>query len=212
MKGNQNQKLKKVYNGTENSHQTGLLDMPIELIDIILSNLDITKNMRLISQKFSNNLTICRHTFSTFTLWPRVDCYEALGLIAHNANLSPLVKTIRISNLPRLYQFNSLLDWADTHTDINLLDTSAQYLWTKYRTWVEAETHFWEDGVIPRLDLQLLENLQAVEMVGASHLQRETADGRMIHRREEDVSVYRAPFSCCMPLWVVKTFRGSPLL
>ena len=48
--------------------------------------------------------------------------------------------------------------------------------------------------MIPRLDLQLLENLQAVEMVEASHLQRESADGRMIHRRQEDVSVYGAPF------------------
>ena len=185
--------LDNVHNGTKNIQPTGLLGMPLELIDIILSNLHTTKNLRLISKKFSNNLTICRYVFSVFTLWPRVDCYKALDLIAHNPNLSPFVETIRVSNQPRLYRFGSLLEWADTRPDVNFSHPSTHDLWTKYRTWVEAETHFWEDGVIPRLNLRLLENLQTVEMAGTYQLQRETADGQMIHRREEDTkSSYHA--------------------
>lgn len=94
-----------------------------------------------------------------------------------------------MSNLPRLYRFGSLLEWADTRPDVNFSQPSTHDLWTKYRTWIEAETHFWEDGVIPRLTLRLLENLQAVEMAGTYQLQKETADGPMIHRREEDTQL-----------------------
>ena len=189
----QDKALSNIYNSTENIHPIGLLDMPPELLDIILSNIHVTKDMRLISKRFSNNLIIRHQAFSTFTLWPRVDCYQALDLIAHNPNLSPLVETIRVSNLPRLYRFRSLVDYADTCSDLDLSDPSAHSLWTTYRTWVEAETHFWEDGAIPRLNLQLLENLQAVEMAGAYHLQRETTEGKMIHRREEEThSSYHA--------------------
>ena len=178
--------LSNVDNSTAKIHTIGLLDMPTELLDIILSNIHVTKNLRLISKRFSNNLTICRHAFSTFTLWPRVDCYQSLDLIAHNPNLSPVVETIQVSNLPRLYRFRSLNYYADTRSDLNLSSPSSHSLWTKYRSWVEAETHFWEDGAIPRLNLQHLENLQAVEMAGAHHLQRETAEGQMIQRREEE--------------------------
>ena len=182
----QDEALNEAHSGIKDIKQIGLLDMPIELMDIILSNVQITKKMRLISKQFRENLTICRHAFTTFTLWPRVDCYEALDLIAHNPNLSTLVQRIQISNLPRLFRFTSVLKWAETRPDLNLMDPSTHDLWTKHCTWVEAENDFWEDGVIPRLDLRLLENLEAVEMVGLSHLLRETADGQILHRREEE--------------------------
>ena len=187
----------KVYSDIKNINRSGLLDMPVELIDIILSYLPITKNMRLISKSFSNNLTICRHIFTTFTLWPRVDCYKALDLIVHNLNLSSFVQKIRISNLPRLWQYESIKHWADSRLGEDLSDPSIHSLWMNHTNWVDAETHFWEDGVVPRLNLQLLENLQVVEMARAYHLKKETNDGRMIHRREEETQSSHNARSWC---------------
>ena len=182
---------KDVCNVIKATPPTGFPDMPMELIDAILRNTRITKKLRLISKTFSYNVTICRQVFSVITVWPRLDCYEVLDMIVHHPILSLCVQIIRVANLPRLKQLTCIEDWAEKQIYINssnLSDPRALRLWSKYNAWVDAETHFWEDGVIPRLDLQLLENLQAVEMAGAANLQRYSVGGNLfVTRREEGI-------------------------
>ena len=131
------------------------------------------------------------YLFETVVLYQHTKRWDELNKIAHNPNLAPLVKHLKIAQLPWLPYYKTYNDWCAASArgrgyrgfmtehppaggplaSLNFQSTEEGY--QRYATWRAGELAMRQHanrGTAPGLDLQLLVNLQSVQTISIPEL------------------------------------------